>query len=234
MSEPRQITDIYKFQGMYAKNLDFECQEYRVCWQGDWQNPPDLTDFPTVPNATITTIPHSYQADEVWINSTVLRYGSDSHIRLLNSTEDEQFPICKVAIDDHQRRLIKDEYAILCDLGSRGAPVVRVHSQPLTDESGIFGFRMERPSPVLNIKIDRTQAIERLQQIHKRQIVHNDFHPGNVMMNRKGNLLVIDFGRSGRVGDDIPHAKRCPWRQEESYSFEADYIGLDKFFEICS
>lgn len=83
---------------MYAKNLDFECQEYRVCWQGDWQNPPDLTDFPTVPNATITTIPHSYQADEVWINSTVLRYGSDSHIRLLNSTEDEQFPICKVAI----------------------------------------------------------------------------------------------------------------------------------------
>ncbi|KAK4187996.1 hypothetical protein QBC35DRAFT_216226 [Podospora australis] len=46
--------------------------------------------------------------------------GADSHIRLLDqepASGEEQFPVCKVAAHDRQRRFIKDEFEILRDLG---------------------------------------------------------------------------------------------------------------------
>jgi serine/threonine protein kinase len=69
-----------------------------------------------------------------------------------------------------------------------------------------------------------------IKQIHEKGVVHNDFHPMNVMRNAQGQLVVIDFGRSGRVGDKISMEKRSPWWPAELYSFEADHVSLNKFF----
>lgn len=202
MSEAAQTTDIYKFGDMYAANMDFRRQEYRVSWKGNWRDFPDLASFPQISGATVASIPHSPQVNKLWAKSRVLCYGADSHIRLLDQgsvsgDEDEQFPVCKVAADDRQRRFIADKFEMLRHLGSSAAPVVRVHPEPLVDGKGI---------------------------------VHNDFHRMDVMMNGRGQLVAIDFGRSGRVGSEIPIEKRSPWWRAELYSFDADYIFLNKFF----
>jgi serine/threonine protein kinase len=234
MSKPAQVTDIYKFGDMYAINIDFQRQEYRVSWHGDWRDPPDLGSFPEVPGATVTSIPHSPEVDELWAKSQVLCYGADSHIRLLDQgsdSSDEQFPVCKVAANDRQRQFISDEFEILRDLGSEAAPAVQVHPEPFLDGKGIFGFRMERLLAIgPDTAVSKSKFLKCLEQIHEKGVVHNDFHPMNVMKNRQGQLVVIDFGRSGRVGNKIPTEKRSPWWRAELYSFEADKLSLDKFF----
>lgn len=234
MSKPAQVTDIYEFGGMHAANIDFQRQEYRVSWHGDWRNFPELGSFPQVPGATVTSIPHSPEVDELWAKSQVLCYGADSHIRLLDqgpASGEEQFPVCKVAANDSQRRFIADEFEILRDLGSKAAPVVQVHPEPFVDGKGIFGFRMEKLLAIgPRTAVSKSDVLKCLEQIHKKGVVHNDFHRMNVMMNGEGQLVVIDFGRSGRVGSKIPKEKRSPWWRAEFYSFEADQISLEKFF----
>ncbi len=223
MSKTAQVTDIYKFSDMYAANIDFQRQEYRVSWHGDWRNFPDLGSFPQVSGATVTFISHSPEVDDLWAKSEVLCYGADSHIRLLDqgpARGEEQFPVCKVAADERQRRFIVDEFEILRDLGSNAAPAVQVHPEPLVDGKGIFGFRMEKllaigPGSV----VSKSEFFKCLEQIHEQGVVHNDFHPMNVMMNRQGQLVVIDFGRSGRAGNKVPMEKRSPWWRAELYSF---------------
>ncbi|GAB1311743.1 hypothetical protein MFIFM68171_01953 [Madurella fahalii] len=174
------------------------------------------------------------EVDELWVKSQVLRYGADSHTRLLDQGSPggkEQFPVCKLATNDRQRQFIVDEVEILYDLGSKAAPVVRVHPEPLVDGKGIFGFRMEKLLAIgPDTAVSKSDFIKCLEQIHEKGIVHNGFHPGNVMINGEGQLVVIDFGRSGRVGSNIPTEKRSPWWRAELYSFEADYISLNKFF----
>ncbi|KAK3327604.1 hypothetical protein B0T19DRAFT_484682 [Cercophora scortea] len=234
MSKTAQVTDTYKFGDLYAANIDFQRQEYRVSWRGDWRNFPDLGSFPQVPGATVAFISHSPEVDELWAKSQVLRYGADSHIRLLDQepgSGEEQFPVCKVAANDRQRRFIQDEFEILRDLGLNAAPTVQVHPEPLVDGKGIFGFRMERLLAIgPDTAVGKSEIFKCLKQIHEKGVVHNDLHPMNVMMNGQGQLVLIDFGRSGRVGNKIPTEKRSPWWRAELYSFEADQISLDRFF----
>lgn len=242
MSQPAQVVDVYKHGDMWAENYDFQHQEYRVCWHGHWRDSPDLTAFPQVPNATVTLIAHSPEVDKLWAKSQVIRYGGDSHVRLLDREpskdgedegEEDEFPVCKVAVNDHQRRFIVDEFDILRELGSTDAPVVRVHPEPLIDEEGIFGFRMEKLIPIdPGSEVDKDEIIRCLDKIHEKGIVHNDFHISNVMRNKEGQVVAIDFGRSGRVGGKIAPEKRSPLWKAELYSFEADHLFLNKFFKF--
>jgi predicted Ser/Thr protein kinase len=179
-----------------------------VCWIGDWRKPPNFEDFSELKNVTVTPISHSTSVKEIWSRSQVLTYGADSHIRTLKDNVDG-YPICKIAIDGRQRSLIADEFSMLKEVLADGGPVVRVHSDPLQDDDGIFGFRMEK----LN-KLDLDTAANHISQIenafkrlHRRDIVHNDISPSNIMLNGKGRITIIDFGRAGRAGTVIPAYK---------------------------
>jgi serine/threonine protein kinase len=95
---------------------------------------------------------------------------------------------------------------MLRELLADGGPVVRVQSDPLQDDDGIFGFRMEK----LN-KLDLSTAAKNISRIenaferlHKKEIVHNDISPSNIMLNDVGRITIIDFGRAGRAGTVIP------------------------------
>lgn len=195
---------------------------------------PGLGSFPEVLGANVTHIPHSPEVDELWAKSRVLRYGADFHIRLLEQGSpgaEEQFPVGKLAVNDRQRQFIRDEFEILRELSSGGTPVVRVHPEPFADDKGVFGFRMEKLLSVdLSTELDRGELVRCLEQMHDKGVVHNDFNFSNVMRDGEGKLVVIDFGRSGRVGSEVPKEKRPPWWRAESNSFEADYISLNRFF----
>ncbi|KAF2743225.1 kinase-like protein [Sporormia fimetaria CBS 119925] len=242
---PTPIRWVYPFEIGPAKytpamNIEFEGQEYRIRYSGDWQNIPDLSRIPQVDShVTVTHIPHSQEIDEIWAKSTAVEWGggADSYIRILKNKGD-QFPILKLGLDDRQRRLIQDEFSILRYLASQGCPVVRVRPEPLVDDKGIFGYMMEE---LCSIDVGSGHMYIRritraLKDIHRQGVIHNDLHPGNVMVNKEGCVTLIDFGRAGYLGDKIPTDKRAqflphrrklyPGFNSHRYSVELDMIWL--------
>jgi hypothetical protein len=222
------ITCTYPFNGRCAINVDHEGQEYRVCWDGDWRSPPDLSHFPEV-DATVTHIPHSKEVGLVWSKTRVLKYGGDSHIRILHGRKDE-YPVCKVASNDRKRQLIQDEFSIICNLAASHCPVVRIHTEPLADEQGVFGFWMEE---LLEIGSDEggnfsEQIKDAVTRVHGCRIIHYDLSPSNIMRNKEGRVKLIDFGRAGYLGDEIPNDKLRPKSSNDKYAIEQDSRSLKK------
>ena len=141
-------------------------------------------------------------------------------------------PHLQVALDACQRRLLQDEFSILRRLSLHGRPVVRTHQQPLVDEDGIFGFRMER---LIGINSETAaQYIPEIEKaidsIHQCGVVVHDISPGNIMLNQQGCVTIIDFGRAGHAGETIP-----PWKTirtkttiDEVFSVDADRLALGK------
>lgn len=224
------LTLAYPIDKTHAINIDFKGDEYLLRWDGDWRKTPDLASFPIVNNATVTLIPHSERVKQLWVTSQVLAFGADSHIRILDFCADE-FSVCKVAINDRQRRLLEDEFSILLHLSSKGIPVVRLHQEPLTDEQGIFGIRMERLS---TIKMDNAaqyipEVAKAFEEVHRSGVVHHDISPSNIMLNKKGKVTIIDFGRAGYIGQEVPSIKAVGKpKEKEIYSVESDNISLER------
>lgn len=215
-------------------NIEHEGHEYRVCWTGNWRDTPDLSYFPQV-DASVTFITHSREVEELWAKSFVLRCGADSHIRILNNKEDA-FPVLKVGMDDRQRRLICNEFSILCYLASHGCPVVRVHPDPLVDNEGIFGFMMEElfEIKVASGQIYTAQIASCIEQIHQKGVIHNDLSPSNLMKNKEGHVTLIDFGHAGYLGDQIPFDKRAPHSNSDRYSVEHDINALKRLLSMST
>jgi serine/threonine protein kinase len=46
-----------------------------------------------------------------------------------------------------------------------------------------------------------------IASIHRRGIVHHDISPSNIMLNQEGLITIIDFGRAGYAGEEIPPHK---------------------------
>ena len=224
------ITFPYPTENSCTVNIDFEGNEYLLRWDGDWRQLPELTHFPTVTNATITPVLHSSSVDDIWRRSQVLKFGADAHLRVLSSCTDE-FPVCKIALDARQRRLVQDEFSILRDLSSRGVPIVRTHQQPLNDEKGIFGFRMEMLADIdLETAADYIPDIEQaINDIHRCGIVLQDISPSNIMLNQHKRITLIDFGRAGYIGKKIPSCKSIGIKPTTKvFSMDADRLALDK------
>lgn len=139
---PTRITNIYPFDGQFAFNVDYQGCEYRICFVGDWRNPPDLSAFPQTEAYTSSHVAHSDAVDKLWKASRVIGHGSDSHIRELRDCSDE-FPICKVVINDQQCQFLQDEFRLLCYIltTASNTPVARASLTPLEDEKGISGYK---------------------------------------------------------------------------------------------
>jgi serine/threonine protein kinase len=224
------ITPPYPIDKSPAVNIDFNGDEYLLRWDGDWRNTPDLASFPLVDNSSVTLIPHSERVKELWATSQVLAYGADSHIRILDSCGDE-FSVCKVAINDRQRQLLQEEFSILQLLSPKDIPVVRIHQEPLTDEEGIFGFRMERLSNMdINTAAEYIPEVARaFEEMHRSGVVHHDISPSNIMLNQEGQVTIIDFGRAGYIGQEVPSIKAVGKPKEnEIYSVESDNASLER------
>ncbi|KEY64863.1 hypothetical protein S7711_10782 [Stachybotrys chartarum IBT 7711] len=204
---PQRITDVYPFNGHCAINLDYQGEEFRICWTGDWRKPPNLSTFPQVDGATSSKVPHSPEVDDLWTNSQVLGYGADSHIRKLVDCVDG-FPICKVAIDDRQRLLLQEEFALFRYLSATGSslPVVKTWPHPLKDQQGIFGFRMETlHNFTMENALEYFNEIKTaVLQLHEVGVIHYDLSLSNLMLNKEEHITLIDFGRAGYVGNRIP------------------------------
>lgn len=49
-----------------------------------------------------------------------------------------------------------------------------------------------------------TQLLSAFEWMHERGVIHRDFKPGNVLVDKDGNIRVVDFGMSAKVGELNP------------------------------
>ena len=81
----------------------------------------------------------------------------------------------------------------------RPRKVVRQEPHPPTDTRADFHGRDFRD--LINRLIDVCNA---MQDAHDRKVLHRDLKPGNIMLGRYGETLVVDWGLAKAVGKDNP------------------------------
>ena len=217
--------------GDWAFGVDYNRKEYTTRWSGAWQ-PPSLLGFPYIQDLTIQ---EAYQTDEkrrCWQHSTMLDYGSYAYIRILD--ESSRYPILKIAHhSDAKRQFISREFEMLRLLNTQ--PVVRVQEEPISDEDGLFGFRMQKL-----YKINRVELAERLDEledaikrVHETGIAINDVSISNVMLDAQDKITLIDFGFAGWIGEEVP-SFFPPWKSRRAlFSVETDKEAFDEICNLC-
>lgn len=65
--------------------------------------------------------------------------------------------------------------------------------------------RVKEEGPIRESEVRRIldQMLDALEDIHSKNIYHFDIKPGNIMLNRKGKAILIDFGASKIIQDDM-------------------------------
>ena len=128
--------------------------------------------------------------------------GDSTHISVSNPTNHEQF--------DQQREKFKTEAKRLRSL--HNSHLVQVHD--LFEENGTAYYVMDFvEGESLSALLKRTgqplsereglrilsEVLEGLAEVHKHKIWHLDLKPGNIMLDRQGNAILIDFGASKQM-----------------------------------
>ena len=110
-----------------------------------------------------------------------------------------------------QREKFKKEAQRLYGLKSQHL----VHVHDMFEENGTVYYVMDfvkgeslshymertgKPLSEEQVRFILEQLLEGLDEIHKKQIWHLDLKPDNIMIDKEGNVVIIDFGASKQVG----------------------------------
>ena len=133
----------------------------------------------------------------------------------INERDDESITVCVSNKDNHtqfeqQREKFKKEARRLRKLDNKH--IVHVHDlfdengttyyvMDLIDGQSVSSIMKQTGSPLSEEKafdIFR-QVLEALEVVHKEKIWHLDLKPGNIMLDKQGNAVVIDFGASKQL-----------------------------------
>ena len=72
------------------------------------------------------------------------------------------------------------------------------------------------------------QIARSIETLHQSRVIHFDLSPSNLKKDREGRVTVIDFGRAGYLGDQVPPDKRRPGWNGEPYSTDHDIDALKR------
>ena len=127
---------------------------------------------------------------------------TSTYISVSNPTNSEQF--------EQQREKFKKEAVRLRNLHNKH--LVQVHD--LFEENGTAYYVMDFvEGESLSARLKRTgqplserealrilsEVLEGLDEVHKNKIWHLDLKPGNIMLDKEGNAVLIDFGASKQL-----------------------------------
>ncbi|KAI9799440.1 MAG: hypothetical protein M1825_004540 [Sarcosagium campestre] len=217
--------------GGWACGVDYNRKEYVITWSGDWQVP-SLLDFPNIRDVTLQEAHESDEKRRCWQHSTMLDYGAYGYIRVVD--ESSQYPILKLAHgNDAERLFISREFEMLKLLNNH--PVVRVREEPISDEHGLIGFRMQKLYKInlreLSERLDEFE--DAIKRVHEAGIAINDVSISNVMLDANDKITLIDFGFAGRIGERIP-SFFPPWKSQRAlFSVETDIEAFQEIRNDC-
>jgi serine/threonine protein kinase len=198
-STPFAIDRKIKRYGCY---IDVKGVPHEASWTGDWAIF-EFTDTSQIHDFRLVPLKLTIEISTVWKSSALLAFGSHASVRLVKTNPSL---VVKIAQPTEKcRRLVEREFNIMHDLSTLDA-VAQVEDQPLEDQDGVFGFRLERLNHVepedLRKRIREVEGL--LDSLHKAGYCHGDCSPSNIMQNQKGRLVFIDLGFAGPLGDNVP------------------------------
>ncbi|KAK1049804.1 hypothetical protein LTR74_017209 [Friedmanniomyces endolithicus] len=84
--------------------------------------------------------------------------------------------------------------------------IPKYHPEPLTDDLGIYAYRMQRLNQLDFERLEqyRPKVTAVMLQVHENQLPIGDLHPGNVMLDDKGNIVLIDLSYASRLNEPVP------------------------------
>jgi len=191
---------------------------------------PDLTTFPLIPGVHVEIVLWSQQLQALWANSQLVSFGADAFIVCTHTVSN---PIYKIAFprEEAQQRLTH-EFRIMTQMRLADMPIPDIDPTPITEDGRIVAFGLERlVSPGYHKISERTQEVRTtVSMLHQAGFVHGDLSPSNVMLKQNDDVVLIDFGCSGRHGHTLP-----PYIPEWAYNgsvfdYRADEKRLDEFF----
>ncbi|PSR85777.1 hypothetical protein BD289DRAFT_367990, partial [Coniella lustricola] len=162
---------------------------------------PDLMTLPR-PDVTVTPIALDPEVQKIWQTSRVIHHG-----------DHEAFPVIKLSHpDEFSRQQLEREFHLILRIHREvpGLPIVQIDSNPIVDSKGvIWGFRMQRlfKRDVACGSEDQSAAKLRdiraaVGRLHEAGFCHCDLQQANIMKDESGEITLVDFGLSGRIGED--------------------------------
>jgi serine/threonine protein kinase len=85
--------------------------------------------------------------------------------------------------------------------------------------------------------------MELFAYVHSQNIIHTDFHPGNIQLGKNGKIYLLDYGNSMILKDGVFNPKvqkrkgsYCGgpevYDEEKKYSFKADVFTIACWFTV--
>ncbi|KAM0717011.1 hypothetical protein Q7P37_006863 [Cladosporium fusiforme] len=208
MSPPTPVSPPFGSMGTDRRHCYVETG--RELWEASWPHKPgDRRAYPDFKNLlpsseiTLNALELSNEIVNIYKTSQLLGFGSDACVRL---DGDAAHPVIKIAHPTAEnRKRIKHEFGLmarLCNLDF----VANTSDEPLMDENGVFGFRMEHLEGIAfdDLMTRRSDIETLLGKLHGAGFCHGDFSFSNIMQRKDGTLVLIDFGFAGLLGDTIP------------------------------
>ena len=201
--------------------MDVDGNPFKASWTGRLSTF-DFTDISHISGFELHPLTLDVRISSLWNTSELLGYGTHACARLKGA---DAHPVFKFAHPDEvSRRWVAREFKMMQDL-SKTKAVARVADEPLTDERGIFGFRLQRLYRVeLRELQERFEEVEDLlETLHQAGYCHGDCSPSNIMKDVEGTLVLIDLAFAGRLGEGIPKDFPKYMFSEDVYTAEIDH-----------
>jgi tRNA A-37 threonylcarbamoyl transferase component Bud32 len=219
--------------GHYTCLIEHQNKPYSIVWSGSARYP-DIMQLPTGPDWDCKQVDMGLEMSNIWSDSMLINYGADA---ILRCSHTGPHPIIKLAHHGEEfRSRVQHEFEIIQDMTAtaRSLPIPKVDKHPLLDNQGIFGYRLEHLICLERNELPRRlpEIREAVRQLHEAGFSHGDLSQSNMMKNRKGAIVLIDFGYAGKIGTQA--SSSVPWwiYGDAVVTVEVDQQALGRLSEL--
>jgi hypothetical protein len=218
--------------GYYTCIVEHRNKPYSITWSGSAKQP-DITQL-SANDWKCKQVDLGLEMSDIWSDSMFISYGADASLRCSHLGP---YPIIKLAHHGEEFRLrIQHEFEIIQDMTriAMSLPIPKVDEHPLLDDQEVYGYRLE-----YLFCLERNELLRRLpeirqavRQLHEAGFSHGDLSQSNVMKNKEGAIVLIDFGYAGKIGTQVPLSVPRWVYEDGIVAIDADQQALERLSEL--
>ena len=140
---------------------------------------------------------------EFFLRNICYRTNSGAAVSISPAVDPEKVAIQREKFKKEAQRLygLKSQHLVhVHDMFEENGTVYYVMDFVKGESLASYMERKQQPLTEEQVRYILNQLLDGLEEIHQKQIWHLDLKPDNVMIDKDGNVVIIDFGASKQVG----------------------------------